>query len=398
MRYFFLFLSLMLANIVFAQDDDWMAPEGKIINYRTLNWADFLGKPREKVDDHVLAAVCPAIYYYADSGRVQANGRITFKFKVKCAFQSDAFVREATAKEHTNYYLIHEQDHYDIALTYARLLEDKLSSRDYSKGNYEAEMDKIDKDLYRSYRTTQNTYDNEVNPEGRFEKEQQYLWDMRIRKCMEENTDAFYRSPESVVKSVRGLGQTVKRLPKEPTRQFVVRVRPLYTEYPQYMVPKLVESAVWTEEKSIIAFYTQKYYVNEDGMAPKDYTRILAFMFVPNGKDTYKRVLIDTFSNNDRPVKIEAVFYAQADSDAARELVIMTTSTEKNMQLTGTTYTTKIYENLRPRVVPARLKKLDDVALRVNGGFEGTEHGKATTAKFKTQQDVTDGLKNMGYK
>jgi hypothetical protein len=259
-------------------------------------------------------------------------------------------------------------------------------------------MDKIDKDLYRSYRTTQNTYDNEVNPEGRFEKEQQYLWDMRIRKCMEENTDAFYRSPESVVKLVRGLGQTVKRLPKEPTRQFVVRVRPLYTEYPQYMVPKLVESAVWTEEKSIIAFYTQKYYVNEDGMAPKDYTRILAFMFVPNGKDTYKRVLIDTFSNNDRPVKIEAVFYAQADSDAARELVIMTTSTEKNMQLTGTTYTTKIYENLRPRVVPARLKKLDDVALRVNGGFEGTEHGKATTAKFKTQQDVTDGLKNMGYK
>lgn len=397
MRLLILFAILTAHLPALCQTDDWIAPEGKIINYRTLNWNDFIGKPRGEEDKYTLAAVCPAIYYYADSGHILPNGRVAFKFTVKCAFQSDAFVREATAKEHTNYYLIHEQNHYDIALTYARLLQQQLSARDYSKDNYSDEMDKVNEALYKNYRKTQTSYDGEVNPEGRMEKEKQYLWDMRVRKCMEQNTDEFYASPEAVVQTVRGLGQTVKRIPGEPARQFVVRARPLYTEYPQEMVSRLIETQAWTDEKSIIAFYTQKYYLSEDGMTPKDYLRVLAFAFVPNGKDTYRRVLIDTFSNLDKPVKIVAAFFANADSDATRELVILTSTAQRDARNNGTHYSTRIYDNIKPKALPAKLKKLDDVAAKVSGGFEGDMDGKPLKAKYKTEAEVAEALTKMGY-
>jgi hypothetical protein len=113
----------------------WIAPEGKILNYRTLTWNDLQGKEDKDFADKLAennyvakAYVCPAIYFKADSGEIQDNGRVKFVFHVKCAFQSRAFVRESTKEERTNYILIHEQDHYDIALTYANKLQAELSS------------------------------------------------------------------------------------------------------------------------------------------------------------------------------------------------------------------------------------------------------------------------------
>jgi len=176
------FTAVLLSAQLYAQDS-WIAPEGFILNYRTLTWADFQGKENKAHADKLAqqnlqaqAYVCPAIYFSADSGVQQANGRVKFKFTVKCAFQSRAFVRESTKKEHSNYVLIHEQDHYDIALTYANMMQAALSGRDYSADKYDEEMDKVGNDLLKKYNATQRAYDQEVNPEGRNELEKQYLW------------------------------------------------------------------------------------------------------------------------------------------------------------------------------------------------------------------------------
>jgi hypothetical protein len=343
------------------------------------------------------AYVSPRIYYYADSGQEQENGRVTFKFNVKCAFQSSAFARESTKQEHSNYVLIHEQDHYDIALTYAYKLYMDLSSRDYDKKKYNEELDKIGTDLMTRYSNTQRTYDAEVNPEGRDDKAKQYLWDMRIKKCLENNTDEFFASPESVVSSVKAIGQTVKRKPGEPALQFVVRCRPLYTEFPQEMTSKVIENNEWTKEKSVFAFYTQKYYLNEDGDLPKYNYRSFGYVFVPNGKDTYKRVFIDTFINDGSPVKIVAAFFANVDSDAVKELVVMATSTQKNADGTGTLYINKVYDNVT-RIVPGKLRKMEDVNVKIEGGFEGDKGGKPSKAKYKTEKEVADVLAKLNSK
>lgn len=404
MRPLLLALLILSSSGVYGQSDNgFIAPEGRILNYRTLNWDDFMGREDKEFADKLAeqnlqarAYVCPAIYFYADSGQRTDNGRVTFKFRVKCAFQTRSFAREATKKEHSNYVLIHEQDHYDIALTYANLLQVRLSSRDYSADHYSDEIDKVADEIQNKYFNTQETYDHEVNPDGAEDKEKQYLWDMRIKKCLENNTDEFYTSPESVATTVKAWGQTVKRKPGEAAVQFVVRARPLYTEFPQEMASKIIETKEWTSESSIIAFYTQKYYLPEDDNVPGDHYRTLAFMFLPNGKDTYKRVLIDTFVNDGRPVTIAATFFANADSDQANELVIMATSTRKDKDATGTLYINRVYDNTG-RLLPGKLKRLDDVSAKIDGGFEGTIGGKPSKSRHKSQKDVTDELKKLGF-
>ncbi len=404
MRPFLFTLCMLCAINLFSQSaGDWIAPEGKILNYRTLNWNDFQNKEDKEHAEQLAARnlqaqayVSPAIYFYADSGERQENGRVKFKFRIKCAFQSRAFVRESTKEEHSNYVLIHEQDHYDIALTYANKLQVALSSRDYSSDKYSEEIDKIADDIMKQYDKTQETYDGEVNPDGRDDKPKQYLWDMRIKKCMDNNTDEFYTSPESVVQTVKAYGPTVKRIPGEPALQFAVRARPLYTELRQEMMSKVTETKEWTQEPSVIAFYTQKFYVEEDGTQPRDNYRTLAFMFIPSGKDTYKRVFIDTFNNEGKPVNIAATFFANADSDQVKELVIVATSTQHDKDASGTLYMNRVYDNIG-RLVPGRLRRLDDASAKIEGGFEGTKAGKPSKAKYKSEKEISDALKKLGY-
>ena len=405
MRLLMFMVCVLVTSHLYAQNDiGWIAPEGKILNYRTLTWADFLGKEEKEFSDKLAesnlvarAYVSPAIYFKADSGKILDNGRVKFSFHVKCAFQSRAFVRESTKQEHSNYVLIHEQDHYDIALNYANKLQAELSSRDYSEKNYNEEIDKICNDLLKKYNSTQEVYDHEVNPDGREEKEKQYLWDMRIKKCLENNTDEYYASNESVVQNVKVYGAAVKRIPGEPVLQFAVRARPLYTEFPQEMTSKIIETKEWTPgEASIVAFYTQKYYVEEDGGLPKYNFRTLAYMFIPNGKDTYKRVFIDTFSVDGKQVNIAGAFFANADSDQVKELVIMATCTQKDAQSTGMLYINRVYDNVT-RLLPVRLKRLDDMTAKIEGGLDGVRDGKPSKAKYKTEKEVTEALRKMGY-
>ena len=404
MRLLIITLFLFTASAAHAQNDmGFIAPEGKILNYRTLTWNDFLGKENKEFADKLAeqnlqakAYVSPAIYYKADSGEVQANGRVKFAFHVKCAFQSRAFVREATKEEHTNYVLIHEQDHYDIALTYSNMLQAQLSSRDYSEQNYSAEMDKVGDDLLAKYNTEQETYDHEVNPDGRDDKEKQSLWDARIKKGLENTTDEYYTANETTLQSVRGYGATVKRLPNEPALQFAVRARPLYTEFPQEMTSKVMETKEWGQP-AVIAFYTQHYYTqDEDAAIPKDNTRTLACMFVPTVGDIYKRIIIDTFTVNGKAANIGPVFFANADSDQTKELIIMATCAQKDASGSGTLFMNRVYDNVT-RPLPGKLKRLDDASAKIAGGLEGQTGGKPSKAKYKTEKEVIEALKKLGY-
>ena len=405
MRLLIIAICILATAHTYAQRNDfgWIAPEGKILNYRTLTWADFLGKEDKELanglaEKHLVAQayVSPAIYFTVDSAERLGNGRLKFYFRVKCAFQSRAFVRESTKQEHSNYVLIHEQDHYDIALNYSNKLQAELSSRDYSEKNYKDEVNKLCDDLLKKYNDVQERYDREVNPDGRDEKEKQYLWDMRIKKSLENNTDEFYSAPESAVQNVKLYGTTVKRIPGERTLQFVVRARPLYTEFPEEVTSKIVETTEWTPEPSVVAFYTQKYYVEEDGGLPKYNFRTLAYMFVPNGKDTYKRIFIDTFSVDGKQVNITSTFFANADSDQVKELVITATCPQRDAGSSGTLYINRVYYNVG-RPLPVRLKKLDAISAKIAGGLEGMSGGKPSHAAYKNEKEITEALKKMGY-
>ncbi len=396
-------LFLSFSAIAQREDLGWIAPEGKIINYRTLTWNDFQQREDKqhaeelKARNLIAAAyVAPVIYFTADNGVRQENGRLKFKFHEKCAFQSRAFVRESTKQEKSNYVLIHEQDHYDVALTFAHLLCEELSNSDYSLENYNDEIAKIYEKLNDRYNAIQEKYDGEVNPNGTDNVPMQTLWDMRIKKCLENATEEYYTSPEAVVKSVKAWGQTVKRLPGEDKRRFITRARPLYAEVTDELTASSLETAEWTAEKSVVSFYLDRYFVQQEDKPTKECSRILAYIFIPNGKDTYKRSFIDTFSYNDQAPKISAVFFASADSDNVKELIIHTTADQKDKEATGKHYFTRAYDNWTTRALPGRLKKVP-LSPTIEVGFEGTLNGKPQKASAKNQKEIAEALKKLGF-
>ena len=380
----------------FAQiaEREYIDPEGKIVNFRTLNWADFVGKVHDD-EPYTGAAVRPAIYLHIDSVEELPNNRFTCRFTVKCAFQSVAWARESVRKDRSYFYLNHEQEHYDIALTYANMLKVKLNSRDYGDNDYQKVMQGIYDDMMDKYFATQEAYDSQSNHS--LVKEMQTLWDMRIKKCLENNTDEYYNSPLDVVKSVHYLVQNVKRLPNEPVKQFLTRCRPIYSEFTEELGNKVVETKEWSTEKAVVAFYSQQYQKQEEDQPAVACTRLLGDIFFTKDKISYKRALIDSFTNEDVPTSVVAVFFANADSDANKELVVITSGEFKTKAINGKKYKVSVYDNITPNVFPARLKRLDDVAAKLESGVEGYTDSKPTKAKYKTQKDVEDALKKMGF-
>lgn len=375
-------------------EPDYMDPEGAIINYRTLTWSDFVGKVNNK-EPYTGAAVRPSIYMHADSFQEHPENRLTCKFTVKCAFQSVAWARESVKNDRTYFYLNHEQEHYDIALTYANLLKTKLSNRDYGTNDYEKVISDIYDDMMRQYYRTQEAYDSQSDHS--LVKEMQTLWDMRIKKCLENNTDEFYNSPLDVVKSVHYLVQNVKRLPNEPTRLFLTRGRPIYSEFTDELGKKVMETKEWSTEKAIVAFYSQQYVKEAEDQQPIACTRLVGDIFFTKDRLNYKRTLIDSFTNEDKPTTIVATFFANADTDAAKELVIITSAEYKGKAINGKKYKVSVYDNIPQNMFPARLKRLDDVNARLESGVDGYIDGKPSKAKFKTQQDVEAEFKKWGY-
>ncbi len=394
-QYIVTVLVFFLVSHAFAQEATWIAPEGKIINDRTLVWGDFLGKPSKDEDPRAGAAVRPAIYAYADGAEVLPNDKVKIKFRVKCAFQSAAWVKEAVEKEHTYYYLNHEQHHYDIALLFANKLQTDLSVKEFSQKNYEKEIESIYFPLLKKYQKTQEDYDNESNHSLIVEK--QVLWDMRIKKCLENNTDEFFESPADVVKTVWYLGQNVKRLPGEPVKQFTTRCRPLYCEFSDDLAVKTIETTAWTEDKAIVAFYRQNFNVEIEDEQPKECTRLLGEVFVTTDRSIYKRALLDTFANGAHPTKITSVFFANADSDAVKELIVISASDIKNTDSVGTLFSVRVFDKTFAKLLPARIKRLESAGVLLSGGFEGVVNGKPVKAKHKNQKEVEDELKKAGF-
>jgi|GEM_PF-1538691 len=401
-----LLVSLLSCSAAIAQKNDigWIAPEGKIINYRTLTWNDFQNKEDKEHAKRMAAQgyqtqayVIPRIYFKWVSGEQLDNGRVKVKLTAKCAFQSHAFVREDVKNAHSNYIFTHEHDHYDIALIHAQKMEEAIVSRDYSPTKYNDEINKTIYERYEKYEEMQRKYDNEVNPHGTDDVAMQSLWDMRIKKCLENNTLEYFDSPESVVQSVKTPGQYVKRIPGENMKRFATRCRPLYSEFTEENGLASIETEVWGKEKVVVAFYQQRYYIEETGKPTQRASRVLGYLFVPREKDTYKRILIDSFCYNDNAPQINAVFFANADSDNVKELVIQTSVLRKDDQASGKQYITNVYDNILFRALPGRLRRLDDISQQLDGGIEGSENGKPQKAKYKNEKDITEALIKMGY-
>jgi hypothetical protein len=184
-------------------------------------------------------------------------------------------------------------------------------------------------------------------------------------------------------------GEEVKRLENETLENFARRNGPPQSE----LAHGVVETEAWGHQKTVIAFYA---------IEVKDkygtHGQVDGYLFLPLSPNTYHKILIENFEPEGGDPKIEAAFFANADKDAAKELIVICSWPQEHYDFSGRLYGTFVFDDLRPGTNPTKLNFLEGVSEKVSGSCDCTyRDGKRKTSKYKTATSVKIGLKKLGF-
>ena len=184
--------------------------------------------------------------------------------------------------------------------------------------------------------------------------------------------------------------QEVTRFENETLENFAKRNGPQQAE----LTHTVIETTAWDKQKTVIAFYITKIKLNDGNPA----TQVDGYLFIPKSTNTYEKILINNFEEEGATPQIVAVFFANADKDKAKELIVICSYLQRHYDVNGTLYSTFIFDNPLPGANTTQLKFLEDVSERVSGSCDCEwRDGKKKTSKYKTASSVRLGLKRLGF-
>lgn len=194
-----------------------------------------------------------------------------------------------------------------------------------------------------------------------------------------------------LVLSLAGFSQSFERNPGESVDSFIARIKPDSSE----MAHAVLETTeLGTKEKIIIAFFRKTVHEVKQMDTYVDhssYQYIIGHLYIPTGKNLYQQILIDTTYPEGGAPEIISVFFANADKDKNKELVILCKYEQRHYDVSGAIYETFIYDFVDG----------DTQYLEISKKFDAYDlwfrDGKREKAKYKTAADVKAALKRMGY-
>jgi hypothetical protein len=191
--------------------------------------------------------------------------------------------------------------------------------------------------------------------------------------------------------------QTFQRLTNESSETFVKRIYNV-----EELCHPIIETKEWDTNKKVIVCFIE--FQSNEGEG------VLGYILTPTINQTYKQTLIDSFfqGGGASSRKIETVFFANADTDKLREIVVMTKSMAhaprySANELQGYFYESYIYDNYNLLTPPNSLtefKKLSEAFQEFDGIINDSKTGrflKRKKAKYKDSKAIRLRLKQVGY-
>ncbi len=190
------------------------------------------------------------------------------------------------------------------------------------------------------------------------------------------------------------LGQPAERGYKEAIEQFATRYIPADAQ----LLPGAIETK-WNGKPVVIAFFEQTYKLSvQDDPGQEEYKRVIGKIFFQTDSNLYNQLIIDSIESEGGAPKVEAVFFANADKDKNKELVVLVSWPQLHADVRGTLYGTYIYDDLL-KTSEKKLCFKRSISQKLSGGCECTyENGKTKKAKYKKAADIRSALKRLGYK
>lgn len=140
------------------------------------------------------------------------------------------------------------------------------------------------------------------------------------------------------------VGQTFTKSDNETAEMFANRIKPDSTTLAHTVIATL---ALDTAKKIILAFYDKTIYEVRQMDTYVDHSQydiLIGYAFIPTGGDQYKQQMIDTIHSDGGDPEIQAVFFASANKDSKKELVVLCKYGQRHYDYNGNLYQTFIYK------------------------------------------------------
>lgn len=188
--------------------------------------------------------------------------------------------------------------------------------------------------------------------------------------------------------------ELVPRKDNETAEQFAERQKPENST----SAHKVLETK-WNGNSTIISLYDIPYKLpKENEPDQQTYHKIVGFVFSELDKNTYSKVTFGTIDTEGGNPSIETIFFANADNDKAKEIMIIASWEQRHNEVNGTLYGTYVFDDETIEKT-LDLKFLEELSKKLDGGCECTwSDGTNKKAKFKTALEVRQELIRLGYK
>lgn len=182
-------------------------------------------------------------------------------------------------------------------------------------------------------------------------------------------------------------GQTIKRQDGESVVHLIQRIKPDSME----LAHQIIETDIWdTNGKAIILFYG----FDDHKDLNIGYDVVQGHVFIPIGRNTYRDIKFGPITQNGGLPEILSVFFANADNDIEKELIVLCKLEQHHYDYSGQFYETYIFDNPNSKSQLTFYEKLSEKFFGCECDFR---EEKSRMAKYKTAKDIKVGLKKMGF-
>lgn len=120
-------------------------------------------------------------------------------------------------------------------------------------------------------------------------------------------------------------------------------------------------------------------------------------VFIRLDKNNYRKTTFGAIDTEGDDPNIETVFFANADTDHTKELIIIASWEQRNYDVNGTLNGTYVFDYEQTDATSA-WKFMAEISRKLDGGCECSwRNGTSKKAKIKTANDVERELARLGY-
>lgn len=189
-------------------------------------------------------------------------------------------------------------------------------------------------------------------------------------------------------------GQAIQRLDKETAEQFAERHKPDSST----LTYKVLETK-WNAIPVVISFYKQAYKLpiqNDPGQ--QTYHKIDGAVYIQLDKNNYSKTTFGTIDTEGSDPVIDTVFFANADTDKTKELIVLVTWEQRHYDVNGILYGTFVFDYELTKATLTWIL-LEEISNKLDGGCEcAWRDGTSGKVILKSASAIKNELTRLGYK